>query len=991
MERAPWFDDVDALATLRRVAEEALMRPSMVASTALTPTPTMSTNDGANETTARKRSIRTSATLNTSATNIKRRWVESVFEELARERERVRAAPENAWHPRGDEPVMHPLNQLVLRTTRDAEAARRAVRDAVEAGSTPFGVGTGNASLHWVHHQEQRLPRVDLELVPKAWEDSFLRAPRGAESACSAGEQCEGVALERKCPDWPRDAKGFTLVQFRTPEESAGRRPRSRHGLCLLCVRARVSSEWIRRFDEGDPAPCTILPHRNMVGRVGEYRIDACVPRDTSKFFGVQDTFVRFRASNYKLVAPGVYAQRGVDFCRVPHVLPAPLPTLRLRPFGFDVEPSTVASAGPRTSESGEEEENDDDDAAIRAYARDEAGLRDDASVELFLRAARFNVGRVVDVGRRLLQCGLVGAANPRASCVVALLAAAISGNESAKRSAQLNAFEARLNAALSGTDTDVADDGFDDWDGPEEAALLATHAVRATMGGHWPRARRTTLREECLSQFIARTTRSERVAWLRAHPATVLVALREYVTYAAEFDDLVRRRLESSTSATSWRKFSRCARRAADAVRRRCAALRDAENESVTALENAVSFTDAFSATAPWFWDRVARCVDACKDPRVQALRDRTKAVAKMFDGRFAYEGVDAVLEQAERVGYDARAIAWYRDAVLSPPTRLAWSEFVGDVVDICCVVQQSFQVRVVRAPRHWCRLGTTKTKEQPFHLFCYECRELKSHVFAPPGKNETRRGRRWRRGGNKKRRDDGDDKGKEELHFQGSERVALDWESGSYLCCPKNSSSERENRRRLQEQEEEDAVDGDDQEEEPAERATVHSPATKTKNVRGHFSIVPRADCRVAECVPFESRGNVVEFFGRVLGECWTCGRLTAPRDDLETNALLCLVCTRVSTPRSCVVCGRVQRRAGAKWSSVRVFRAGPFAEKEDAGWSRTRDAPTDSSTRVVWFCPEHHSRTLERARIVDFETLSATLEGLGHNRKRPRRAGS
>ncbi len=167
--------------------------------------------------------------------------------------------------------------------------------------------------------------RADLELIPKAYEDSQLRAPNEGESECAREGECQGAQLAAadRCPDWPDNVAGFALVVFCSPQERSGERKPAAHGLCLMCLRFDTTTAWLRATAAEAPVADIIQPHRNTLGVPGEYSAHAAIPRASGRFSGITDPFIIFSRTKYAWAGPGRLRQRGVDFRRVSRFLSA--------------------------------------------------------------------------------------------------------------------------------------------------------------------------------------------------------------------------------------------------------------------------------------------------------------------------------------------------------------------------------------------------------------------------------------------------------------------------------------------------------------------------------------------------------------------------------------------------------------------------------------------------------------------------------------------
>ena len=192
----------------------------------------------------------------------------------------------NQWEQKsvvsGTEVATHPLTSVWNREFSDAEAS---------------------------HGQRDGLA-VELEVVPKSWDDEHLRLPLPNEKTCANKMSCEGVVL-----------LGWPLVAYETPREKRREIQPRADGLCLCCLRASVTRSWMRAFSQGAPVHRVAQPFRSVFGE-GEYGAHAFLPRATATFHGVTDEFVQHVRCRYVASEDGTrLRQVDVDFEEVPHVL----------------------------------------------------------------------------------------------------------------------------------------------------------------------------------------------------------------------------------------------------------------------------------------------------------------------------------------------------------------------------------------------------------------------------------------------------------------------------------------------------------------------------------------------------------------------------------------------------------------------------------------------------------------------------------------------
>lgn len=139
--------------------------------------------------------------------------------------------------------------------------------------------------------------RQDLEEVSKSYEESMLRPPMSTERACCEQSECEGVLMAREdpCED---TSKGFVCVEFRTPR-CVERGERSTTGMCLLCLRKQTMLRYYNSVANQCDTVVVSQPHRNIVGKVGEYAKEVCIQSREGKFDGIVSPFVKHERHHY--------------------------------------------------------------------------------------------------------------------------------------------------------------------------------------------------------------------------------------------------------------------------------------------------------------------------------------------------------------------------------------------------------------------------------------------------------------------------------------------------------------------------------------------------------------------------------------------------------------------------------------------------------------------------------------------------------------------
>jgi hypothetical protein len=159
-------------------------------------------------------------------------------------------------------------------------------------------------------------PAPILQVVPKAYEDGFLRKPREGERACVHGDECEGVLMG-----------AFAPVEFLLPDEAPGE-PKQ----CLLCLRKGVMYHHYN-MSARDSFESIIQPHRNIVNVPGEYRADCCIRPRADRFCGITDPLMTHQRHHY-VVEGDTLRQINVNFRRAPASASSTRSGMRTRSWG---------------------------------------------------------------------------------------------------------------------------------------------------------------------------------------------------------------------------------------------------------------------------------------------------------------------------------------------------------------------------------------------------------------------------------------------------------------------------------------------------------------------------------------------------------------------------------------------------------------------------------------------------------------------------------
>lgn len=236
-------------------------------------------------------------------------------------RQQALSAPENSYQQGTlTSDVVHVLSSII-QSKLDKTFTNGAYDDAATMGLSPCC--TSDAQVLMEQSTGAVRLRNDLELVSKEWEESYMRRPTKDEQLCSRGRECEGVRLIEKelLPGIRPEVRGHSLVRFLTPEEASGARQERSCGLCVLCLRRRVTETFYESLRSGKPQSMIIQPYRVAV-RQGEYSPDVVFSVNTSnEFSGFSDPFPKYSLCTLEW-NNGKFTQVGMGFSpSVAHVM----------------------------------------------------------------------------------------------------------------------------------------------------------------------------------------------------------------------------------------------------------------------------------------------------------------------------------------------------------------------------------------------------------------------------------------------------------------------------------------------------------------------------------------------------------------------------------------------------------------------------------------------------------------------------------------------
>jgi hypothetical protein len=144
-----------------------------------------------------------------------------------------------------------------------------------KAGVQVAGAPSMTAELY----RDQALKRFrEVDFVPRAEEQAYLREPAPGERPCLRDDECEARSVYG--PPVP-----FTLVEHLTGAQRAD--PPAKRQLCIMCKRAAATALYIQARCEGTDMSCLFNTHANYVNCYGEYSLGQCLIATGADTFGV--------------------------------------------------------------------------------------------------------------------------------------------------------------------------------------------------------------------------------------------------------------------------------------------------------------------------------------------------------------------------------------------------------------------------------------------------------------------------------------------------------------------------------------------------------------------------------------------------------------------------------------------------------------------------------------------------------------------------------
>jgi len=143
--------------------------------------------------------------------------------------------------------------------------------------------------------------REFVQVVPRAYEQEYLREPLKNDRPCAMDDDCEGLKI------YAMGCNRFILREFLLPSEAKqakveGKLPKERR-LCLLCKRTEIEKAFYNIKMDGMAVKHKVIlsDYRNIVGVPGEYCIEDTIVTSTKKYEGLLDPVVLHSRDLYKI------------------------------------------------------------------------------------------------------------------------------------------------------------------------------------------------------------------------------------------------------------------------------------------------------------------------------------------------------------------------------------------------------------------------------------------------------------------------------------------------------------------------------------------------------------------------------------------------------------------------------------------------------------------------------------------------------------------
>jgi hypothetical protein len=107
---------------------------------------------------------------------------------------------------------------------------------------------------------------IDVPVISRAYEESFMREPMSGERKCVMGTSCEAMVIDKSKP--------FIAVEFQLPGKST-----EVPQMCVLCSRKHTQRLFYDFLYRATPATCTgVIQRYGVLCNIpGEYRKDMCL------------------------------------------------------------------------------------------------------------------------------------------------------------------------------------------------------------------------------------------------------------------------------------------------------------------------------------------------------------------------------------------------------------------------------------------------------------------------------------------------------------------------------------------------------------------------------------------------------------------------------------------------------------------------------------------------------------------------------------------
>ncbi len=142
----------------------------------------------------------------------------------------------------------------------------------------------------------------NIEVVPRDYEEQYLREPLKKERKCANNSHCQGLQIP--CTG----DNSFILREFLLPSQQdtlkrTGKLPKMRQ-LCLMCRRNEICKAYINIRAEGKGCKSNVIlqSYRNIVQKPGEYCIEDTIISSQNCFQGILDPVVMHSRAAYRLV-----------------------------------------------------------------------------------------------------------------------------------------------------------------------------------------------------------------------------------------------------------------------------------------------------------------------------------------------------------------------------------------------------------------------------------------------------------------------------------------------------------------------------------------------------------------------------------------------------------------------------------------------------------------------------------------------------------------